>query len=258
MRTGKKIFFGFIAALLVGCSAEKETFTADRSFSPTEIILMVNALPASIQTFSAVGSVNVETPQMSQSAGFDLAVKKPDSLRIIVEGPFGITVARALFTQHHFVAYNALNNTLYTGDPDKGMKSLPFVSGIEPGVIIDAISGVRRFNDSFSIPDSFAVTNDAYIFRFTNGLYVTKISVDARSMRIAKVQTFTYDKTLMWEEFYSYVQGNDGLWQPAASKIFVPERLTSIEFLFDEVTINPSLTSLSIAYPDDAEQILIN
>lgn len=221
-------------------------------------MVMVNALPLSIQTFSAVGSVNVETPQMSQSAGFDLAVKKPDSVRIIVEGPFGITVARALFTNHHFVAYNALNNTLYTGDPDKGMKSLPFFAGIEPGVIIDAISGVRRFGDMFSEPDSFTITNDSYVFRFTNGMYRTKISVDARSMRISKVQTYKHDTTLMWEEFYGYIQAGDGSWQPASSKIIVPERLTSVEFLFDEVTINPALSSLTLEFPDDAEQVSIN
>ena len=244
--------------LLAGCSAKKETFTADSSLTSSEIIEMVNALPLSIQTFSAVGSVNVETPQMSQSAGFDLAVKKPDSIRIIVEGPFGITVARALFTQHHFVAYNALNNTIYTGDPDKGMKSLPFFAGIEPAVIIDALSGVRRFSDMFSEPDSFTITNDGYVFRFTNDMYVTKISVDGRSMRIAKVQTYKNDATLMWEEFYSYIQGNDGTWQPTASKIFIPERLTTIEFLFDEVTINPSLSSLTLEFPDDAEQVSIN
>lgn len=258
MRAGKKISLVATAALLFGCSAERESVTADRSFSASEIMMMVNSLPASIQTFSAAGSVNVETPQMSQSAGFDLAVKKPDSVRIIVEGPFGITVARALFTNHHFVAYNALNNTLYTGDPERGMKSLPFFSGIESGTIIDAISGVRRFDDALTTPDSFSITDETYRFQFTNGMYVTKISVDPRSMRIIHVQTYAHDESLMWEELYTYIQGSSGLWQPATSKIIVPERLTSIEFMFDEVTFNPALSSLSIAYPDDAEQILIN
>ncbi len=258
MRSGNKIFLAFIAALLFGCSVERETVTADRSFSASEIMMMVNSLPASIQTFSAVGSVNVETPQMSQTAVFDLAVKKPDSIRIIVEGPFGITVARALFTNHHFIAYNALNNTLYTGDPAKGMKSFPFFSGFESGVLIDAISGVRRFDESFAVPDSFSISEETYRFQFTNGMYVTKISVDPRSMRIVRVQTYSHDASLMWEELYTYVQGSDGLWQPSTSKIIVPERLTSIEFMFDEVMFNPALSSLSIAYPDDAEQILIN
>lgn len=258
MRSGNKILLPFIAALLYGCSVKKEIITADRSFSASEIMMMVNSLPASIQTFTAVGSLNVETPQMSQSAGFDLAVKKPDSIRIIVEGPFGITLGRALFTNHHFVAYNALNNTLYSGDHAKGMKSFPFFSGVESDVLIDAISGVRRFSDAFVTPDSFSIVDETYRFRFTNGMYVTFIFVDPHSMRINHVQTYSLDASLMWEEYYTYVQGKDGLWQPATSKIIVPERMTSIEFMFDEVTFNPVLSSLSIAYPDDAEQILIN
>jgi outer membrane lipoprotein-sorting protein len=258
VRFEKKIFVPFVAALLFGCSSEKESITADRTVTASDIMMMVNALPASVHTFSAVGSVNVETPQMSQSAGFDLAVKKPDSVRISVEGPFGITVGRALFTNHHFIAYNALNNTVYTGDPAKGMKSFPFFSGIEPDVLIDAISGVRRFNDPFSTPDSFSIVDETYRFRFANGTYVTTIVVDPRSMRIIHVQTYAHDASLMWEEYYTYVQGTDGVWQPATSKIIIPKRMTSIEFMFDEVAFNPALSSLSIAYPDDAEQIVIN
>lgn len=258
MSAHKKIFILCTAAIFFGCSSEKETVTTNALFSSSEIMMMVNALPSSIQTFSAVGSITVETPQMSQSAGFDLAVKKPDSIRIIVEGPFGITVGSALFTNHYFRAYNALNNTLYQGDPSKGMKTFPFFSGVEPEVIFDALGGVRRFNNEFSEPDSFSVTMNEYLFQFSANGYVIKISVDAESMRISKVKTYTNDGVLMWEELYTYTLSKDGLWQPETSKIIVPERSTSIEFVFDEVTINPHIASLSISYPDDAEQISIN
>jgi hypothetical protein len=262
--TEKKTVLIILLAALAGCSSRKEAVTAEKFLSADDVIAAVNAQSSSIQTFSAVGSLNIETPRMSQSAGFDLAVKKAnssagsDSIRISVEGPFGITFARVLFTTDRFIAYNALNNTLYTGDPKKGLQSVPLLSNIETAVVVDALSGLRRFDHAFFSPDSFYTTASSYFFHFTSEDVLTAITVDASSMRISKVKTYDMKGTLLWEEDYSYTQFPSGAWKPETARITVPARSTSIEFYFDEVTINAPLSSLSITYPDDAERISIN
>lgn len=265
MTVQKKISAGFLCALLViGCSSETETIRTNASLSAYDVMTAVNSQSSSIQTVSAVGSINVETPRMSQSAGFDLAVKKsngtesPDSVRISVEGPFGITLARALFTPDRFIAYNALNNTLYIGDPKKGLHALPFLSNIETAVFVDAVSGLRRFDQSFPSPDSFYTTSTLYSFHFTSDNVLMNITVDASSMRISMVKAYDTKGSLLWEEYYSYTQSSGGIWRPETAKINVPARSTSVEFYFDEVTINAPLSSLSITYPDDAERISVN
>lgn len=242
--------------ILSGCSSTRET-TTDHSLSASDIITSVNAHADSIRTFSAYGNINIETPTMNQGAGFDLAVKKPDSVRIVVEGPFGITVAKALFTKERFVAYNALNNTVYEGDPSKGLQSLPMMSSIPAEVLIDALSGVRRFNNFSMEPDSFYVTDKFYAFVFFGKQNTSKFKIDPISMRISNVKTFNPKGELLWEETYSYRQLESGRWRPVTARIMVTEKQIALDISFDEITINEAIGSMLITIPEDAERRII-
>lgn len=252
--------FNFIVAVFAvgdfsGCSSTVQT-TTDHSLSASDIIASVNAHADSIQTFTAYGSINIETPTMNQGAGFDLAVKKPDSVRISVEGPFGITVAKALFTKQRFIAYNALNNTIYDGDPSKGLRSLPMMSSFPPEVLIDAMSGVRRFTDTEIEPDSFYTTNKFYTIVLSDKKYTTKFKIDPASLRISNVKTFDTDGELLWEETYTYRQSENGEWRPSSARIAVPNKPITLDISFDEVTINEPIESMLITLPDDAERTI--
>lgn len=253
------IFSSVIVILTViifsGCSSTVQTIT-DRSLSASEIITSVNAQADSIQTFSAYGSINIETPSMNQGAGFDLAVKKPDSVRIVVEGPFGITVAKALFTKQRFIAYSALNNTVYDGDPSKGIQSLPMMSSFPPEVLIDAMSGVRRFTDTEIEPDSFYVTNKFYTIVLSDKKSTSKFRIDPGSMRIVNVKRYAAEGELLWEEAYTYLRLENGQWIPSTARIVVPKKPITLDISFDEVTINEPIESMLITLPDDAERTI--
>ncbi len=252
--------------LLSGCSSTQQTIV-DRSLSASEIIASVNAQADSIQTFSAYGSITVETPTMSQGAGFDLAIKKSngssglDSVRIVVEGPFGITVGKALFTKQRFVAYNALNNTVYEGIPSQGMNMLPMMSAfplnessLRPEVLIDALSGVRRFNNISMEPDSFYTTDNFYVIIFSEKQTTSKFKIDPNSMRISSVHKFNANGELLWEETYSYRQMENGRWAPSTARIIVPEKKIALDISFDEITMNEAIGSMLITIPEDAER----
>ncbi len=248
--------------ILSGCSSTKEIFT-DHSLSVSEIIATVNAQADSIQTFSAYGNINVETLTMNQGAGFDLRVKKsngsfgPDSVRIVVEGPFGITLAKALFTKQRFILYNALNNTIYEGDPSNGLNSFPMMSSFPPEVLIDAMSGVRKFNDITNEPDSFYLTDKFYAVVFSGKQSTVKFNVDPNSMRIANVKTYKTTGELLLEESYSYQQLETGQWRPSTARIVVPEKSITLDISLDEITINEAIGSMLITIPEDAERATI-
>ncbi len=264
----KKVSFIFTVILFLllvyigGCSSTRGTIV-DRSFSSYQIMEAVNSLSDSIHTFSAYGSINVVTPQLSQGAGLDLLVKKsespmgPDSIRIIVEGPFGITLVKALFTRTHFTAYNALNNTLYEGDPNKGMRMLPIMSSFPPDLLIDALSGVRRFDDHSVEPDSFYTTESFYVLVFSNDIGRSIFSIDLQSLRIVKVKTYKNGGELLWEESYDYRKMDNGSYQQETARIHVPERSITVEINFDEITLNSSIDSMTISTPDDAERVTL-
>lgn len=238
-----------------GCSTSKETVDIDHSIASTEIVAMVNALPSSLQTFSAEGIINIDSPRLTQSAGFQLAVKKPDSVRIIVEGPFGITMGRALLTKEHYIAYNALQNSVYEGNIKSGARMFRWLD-IPPSVIVDVLTGIRRFDNDQMTPDSFSVSGENYVLQFINSTGLKKFTINSRSMRITRVETFdTETRSLLWSEQYDYRQNNTGMWEPTTVTVIVPEKELFVEIVFDTVVFNPALNGLSISYPNDAERI---
>lgn len=243
---------------LTGCSTD-ETVLPESSMAPEELIERINALPETITSFTAAGSIFVESPQMAQSAGFELAVKKPDSVLITVSGPFGITLGQGLFTKERFIAYSTLNNTVYHGNSGAGMQSLPFFAGIDIGVLIDALSGLRRFDDALGAPDSFAVGPHSYIFTFRGNPRVTKYYVDARTYLITRVVAYRDDNAVIWEERYTYSgTPENGNWKPSTVTIVVPGRSVRVELVYDEISVNGALPDFSIGYPDDASQVTVN
>jgi hypothetical protein len=254
----RRFDFLLVIALVAGCSSPKETISIDHSSTSQEIIAMVNSLPSSIQTFTAAGSIDVQTPQMAQSAGFDIALKKPDSVRLVIEGPFGITVGKALLTHDTFKLYNALSNTLYEGDTRKGLEMLPNTMDFNPELLIDAMSGVRRFEEKYSTPDSFYVSQNSYVFVFVNDTVKVIFTVSGESHRITKVQTFSEDSVILLEEKYSYTQTQDSIWKPSLAHISIPAKSIILDVYFDDVSINPGIETLTLTFPDDAQRIIIN
>lgn len=243
------------ALLLHGCSSTRETADADGTLGADEVIAAVNAGAAAMPLFTASGSIDVASPQFSQSVGFTAAVKRPDSVLVSVDGPFGIPLLRGLLTPGSFTAYNALNNTLYTGDPSRANGGLPFLAGLRPETLVDAMTGQRRFGPEWSSPDSFRTAEGMYRLSFSDTSHRSDVAVEARSMRIAAVTMRRADGSVLWKERYEYERGADSLWRPAAVRLQVPARKMTVEFRFDEVTPQPALQGLTLEVPDDAERV---
>lgn len=255
------------AIIAAGCSSREEIVKPDLMLSPATVMALVNSQSASIQTFTANGSIDIQTPQMAQSAGFDLALKKSggsrlepgsDSIRLVIEGPFGITVGKALLTRSTFKVYNAFSNTLYEGDTQKGLHMLPSLNGFNPELVIDGMSGVRRFEDNFTYPDSFYTTNNSYVLVFPTDTSKILFTVDGTSLRITEVKIFSMNGIVERKESYLYTQSKEGIWQPSRTRIDIPEKSASVEIYFDDVAINPGIETLMISFPDDADRVKIN
>ena len=258
----------FLAAIIAaGCSSREEIVKPDLMLSPATVMAFVNSQSALIQTFTANGSVDIQTPQIAQSAGFDLAVKKSegsqqkpgaDSIRLVIEGPFGITVGKMLLTRSTFKVYNAFSNTLYEGDTEKGLHTLPGLNGFNIELVIDAMSGVRRIEDNFIFPDSFYTINNSYILAFLTDTSKILFTVDGASLRITDVKTFSPKGTVTRKESYSYTRSKEGIWEPSRARIDIPEKSASIEIYFDDVAINPGIEALMVSFPDDADRVTIH
>ncbi len=246
----------YIAAAIVGCSSAKESVDANVVMASSDVISAVNASSFAIKTFSAEGVINIASPRLSQSVGFQLEMKKPDSVKIVIEGPFGITVGQALLTKDRFVAYNAVQNSVYMGRTDTKAGFMKMID-IPPSIFVDALSGVRRFDSEQAVPDSFSVSGSTYIFQFVDQSFIKKYVVGILSNRIVRVDRINKENNkLVWREEYEYEKG-ETTWEPASATIFIPEKETTVEIVYNSISVNTSIPALTIHYPDDAERVTI-
>lgn len=68
-----------------------------------------------IETMEASGNISFDSPEQSGSGWIELKIKKPDTVFVKIEGPFGISIVNALITRNNFIYYNAQENKAITG-----------------------------------------------------------------------------------------------------------------------------------------------
>lgn len=245
-----------LALLIVGC-ASVPVPSESGAVSAEEMLSQLSRTAPSPEGFSAEGSITVTTPTMDQSAGFDLA-SRADSLRISVYGPFGIPVGSALFTASAFTAYNSLNNTAYSGDPQKQLRMLPMMKDIPFPLLVAGLRGIHPLPPDI-VPDSFQrVEGTLYSFTLpcTDGSF-ERYRFDASLSRITRCTRLTEDGMELWSVRYTYRRTDAGTLLPKSVTIALPSRSASLAIEYDEVSFGAPEAPLSIDIPEDAHTVTV-
>jgi hypothetical protein len=242
--------------LLAGCAATREPSQITADLSPEEIIKIVNAQPQTIATMTASGSVSVESPEFSNSANVDIMLRRPDSVRIKVNGPFGIHLASILFSKNHFLLYNSFSNEVMEGDVAFD-RLPPFLNlHVDAGDILDTFCATRMFDDDETHPDSFIVTGDTYSLKFRHGNQWVGYSVDGTVGRISTITHIDSAGTISLKEIYEYRQTEDGAIVPQSFAIVQEGLEASISLYYESVTLNNTIRALTLEIPNDARKRL--
>lgn len=202
--------------------------------------------------------ITVSTPTMNQSAGFDLATRGADSVRMNVYGPFGITVGSAFFTKAEFIAYNALNNTVYRGSPERQLKMLPFIKEIPFELFMGTLQGIHQLSASASI-DSFEQRNDGvYTFtvQYENGAY-DSFRYNSSVERISRCTRYSVENIPLWSVRYQYFRNEQGAVLPEQVEVLIPQKESSLLIEYNGFPESVAADAFSLSYPDDAEIITI-
>lgn len=80
-----------------------------------EIKEKVNSNSVVIETMEASGNIAFDSPEQSGQGWIEVRIKKPDTVYVKIDGPFGISIAQALITRNDFIYYNVQENKAITG-----------------------------------------------------------------------------------------------------------------------------------------------
>ena len=156
----------------------------------------VNRNSVVIETMEASGNIAFDSPEQSGTGWIEVKIKKPDTVYVRIEGPFGISIANALITRNDFIYYNAQENKAITGS------STPINIGAILRIKVTFDELISGFTGSFVLNNEPADSSGA---GSENGLYLVEqlIQIDENPGK----QRFYIDPSLFTVSRYNSIDG---------------------------------------------------
>jgi hypothetical protein len=240
---------------LSGCAPTRELRRTPANESAQEVIDAVNSRRSAISTLEAKGTISVESPQFVNSGSFELRLKRPDSVLVDVEGPFGIHVASALFAKGHYKFYNSFKNEVMEGEVDAGHMPEFMNIPIDPRDVVDMFCGTRTFLADETSPDSFSVSNDSYVLYFRQKHGGTRYTINDQSLYITGIEHVDSAGDVWSEEHFDYETHDDGTSVLQSIRLVEDKMQSSIALYYDKLHLNLPVGPLTIQIPDDARRV---
>jgi outer membrane lipoprotein-sorting protein len=207
------------------------------------------------RSMEADGSVAVETPTFSNSGSFELHIKKPDSLLVKIEGPFGIDIANLMLTQEKFLVYNSLQNKIIRGTTSKqAIESLLNID-IDFSDILNLFGGVVSLDRESNLPMDYSVDNNQYMLAFHSSNEVSRYWIDPDMFSITRIQVQDQQGNPVREVAFSDFRSQNTTWLPYHMKVSDYRGRKSITLIYTDARVNIQNVTFPFAFPENAEQI---
>ncbi len=258
MKSGKIILsFLLLAILIIGCVPSKPT-REEQNLPAERLIKKLEANRRRVKTFRGTGVIKVESPQFGATASFEVSLRKPDSIKINVVGPFGIDLAEALVTTNEFRFYDSMNNRLYKGrSGGKIIKKILKVD-LDFNDLMDAFAGAVNLTEKLRrVPDKYLIREESYTLIYVDSL-ANKISsyyVDPENYTITEFKLNTLDKEEVFKGNYYGFREYSGVYVPQRSTISNNAKEQTLSIEYRTVEINEPIESFELKVPKDAEVI---
>lgn len=249
-----KIFI-LLIILVAGCVPskpvyEEEILPADR------LVKKLEANRRKIKTFEGSGILNVQSPQLDAKATFEVYLKKPDSLKFIIYGPFGIDLAQALVTHSEFMFYDVMKNTVYKGRSDNNILKKIFHVDLSFEELIDAFAGAVNLTSKLRLePDKFDLTDKNYHLTYYDSLAgkQSEYQIQITDLAITNYKLFKLPNILLFEGIYSDFDYVNKVAIPYFTTVQNKISNQKISIDYRNIIVNERIDKLTLDIPSDAK-----
>lgn len=229
---------------------EEEVLPADR------LVKKMEANRRKIKTFEGSGILNVESSEINAKAAFEVYLKKPDSLKFIIYGPFGIDLAQALVTNSEFVFHDVMKNVVYKGRSNTNILKKIFHIDLAFSELIDAFAGAVNLTDKLRLePDTFNLSGDNYQLSYYDSLAgkQSEYIVQINNLAIKNYKLYKEPKILLFEGIYSEFDTFNNVAIPYLTTIENKSNSQKVIIDYRNITVNEKIEKLKLDVPSDAK-----
>lgn len=224
----KKILFILIASMLYSCSTVSEksdvlntNFTKLRSITPKNL------------EFS--GKVDIDMNGQSLSLNTDIYSAASDSVLMILKAFMGIPAAKVYADPMTFLAYNALENKAFYGEPTKENIEKAVRIGFSYNDMIALLRNEPNLELDYKVNQEGSNENEILYYRYFKDKYIEFIKYNKNENYIVQYQQKSSDNTLLLNVFFEEPKVVGKRNMPHKVTALIPESEGSVKFRFDEI-----------------------
>jgi hypothetical protein len=241
-----------VALLMPSCAPKPAELVLDTALvSPARIAEIIAQRDARLHSLAGSGTITFESPEVSGSVFFTVSLKKPDSLLLQFEGPFGMDVGFLFASREQYVMYNALENQVIRGVPTgAGIRSvIPFDLTFDQ--LLDMLTGTFRLPPETTAPQTFRVADEWFYLVYPLPGDTTAYWIDPRSVTVAKYRKTGQMGALMEAET-SMPEQQENLTVPRLISVSFPEKQRQLSVYYSDLTLNAGTMTFTHAIPPSA------
>ena len=244
-----------VLVLFAGCAPGSSMRTAGRTVTAGEVFQSVSRNHEGLRSMQGEGNLNVETPEFAQSASFTLTLRKPDSVMVKINGPFGIDVGSALLTRTDFLFYNSLRNQLISGTMNAANLGRILRMNLTFDEIISLFTGGTFFEGDQGDPDGFEVEEGQFVLTYAHRAGTRKYRVDPVSLLIDRIQVLDGKGKLEFEQRFMNFHALEGTSVPYSVRVTQHRERRTVAISYSSVHVNIDAFQFIFDVPTNAERI---
>jgi outer membrane lipoprotein-sorting protein len=254
-----KIFtFLILPFIFIACTGSGGDGNLDK-IPVKEIKQRVNQNSSLIETLEASGNISFDSPDQSGTGWLEIKIKKPDSVYVKIEGPFGISIANALITRNDFIYYNVQENKVITGpSSDINIGAILRIK-VSFDELINGFTGGFNFPESDGDSTGADSENNLYVIKLDNHGSTQKYFIEPSKYTIKKYNSFDSNNQTVVEVNYSnYTEestANKYVNFPTGIKIKNPSKSQTVYVDYINKEINKKDITFKMKIPKSAKVI---
>lgn len=238
--------------LAISCSPTPYVIDFSRT-SPEEFVRRVQMNNHEVSTFRARGAVMMD--EVAGTGSITVSLKRPDSVLIRIEGPFGIDVGWMLLTTERFTFYDSHSNRAIFGKTtNRNIRALLQLD-LTFAEVMDLLSGTTSLSRQILPPDSAVIDDDMVLVYYGSSSSTARYWIDPRNSVVVRYELWDDASKPILEARYDKFTRIENVLLPRSIRILARRLGRGLSLQYDEIEINRPEIDLSLTIPENARRI---
>ena len=247
-----------IPALVLGalsCAPTAELALDTDATPSAELLRRVLDRSSALLSLTGDGTLTFDAPELSGSAAFSSSLKRPDSLLLVLEGPFGIDVGTVFLSREKYVVYNSMENSVMTGNPaGRSIRSvIPF--DLTVNQMFDAFAGIFLPPQADGPPDRYDIDDGRFRLSYACGEERCEYWVDPAALLVTRYRRTSQEGLVILEASCSSLADDNGAVAPRKISIRFPREGRRLSIAYRSLSLNTDDLSFAFSVPPNARTI---